>query len=402
MWRCSDSIGVGLTQGRRAFHRLFFQSKTGGLRQLGLAVSMLLVLFPGGQAARLFEHKAPQAGAAVALDGQQVYEEHCEACHQVEGQGVPGVFPPLAGSKWVTEDKGRLLRIVLHGMEGEVSVEGEVYNSRMPAWGSVLDDSEIAQVATYVRSSWGNHASEVSTNEVQRVRAATRARSALWTAEELQSPDHTGIPDAAAVDADKSEEEEESASGHPYPIELPEVYRTFMPESSPASIAVGLPGGQSYCFDASVAYLRYAWQGGYVDNTEQWDGSGNAFTEIVGEVYYRSQVGFPLRFGREEEPPAVEFEGYQLVEGGYPEFRYTADGVQVRELVKPHPEESGLVRTFRVGPVEDTLWFATGGAEAGVAFQASTGAWEDDMLRLSPDEARTFTVTMTPQNSPVP
>ena len=378
----------------------FVRPRVGALRQLGLAVSVLLVLFFGMQATVPPKQDVQRTGAAAVLDGQQVYQEHCETCHRVEGQGVSGIYPPLAGSDWVTGDKGRLLRIILRGMQGEVDVKGDTYNSRMPAWGTILDDKEVAQVATYVRSSWNNHASEVSTNEVQRVRAAIRERSEPWTAEELRSPEHTGIPDVGLAEAPV--EEEASGSGHPYPIELPEVYRTFMPESSPASIAIGLPGGQSYCFDAGVSYMRYAWQGGYIDNTEHWDGNGNAFTDLVGDVYYRNQVGFPLRFGEAEEVPEVEFEGYRLLEGGYPEFRYTAGGVQVRELVKPHPEENGLVRTFKVSSVEDPLWFATGGDEAGVDFEASAGTWEGDMLRLTPEEAKNFTVTMIRQNSPAP
>ena len=340
------------------------------------------------------------AGARTA-DGEKIYQERCATCHQSDGQGVAGVFPPLNGSTWVTGNKGRLIRIVLHGMQGEVDVKDKVYNNRMPGWGTILNDKEVAQVATYIRTSWGNHASEVSTNEVQRVRAATRERSEPWTAPALKSPDHTGIPDVA-TEADASTNQEGSSSGHPYPIELPEVYRTFMPQSSPASIAVGLPDGQSYCFDAGVSYVRYAWQGGYIDNTKQWDGNGNAFTEIVGEVYYRNQVGFPLRFGKAKAAPEVEFKGYRIVDGGYPEFHYTANGIKVRELVKPHPETSGLVRTFEVGPVEEPLWFATGGEDAGVTFEASAGTWKGNLLRLSPSEAREFTITMARHSSPAP
>lgn len=405
---------------KRFFQGLFVRSGTGGACQLGLAVSLLLACFFGvratSEAGGADRAPSPTPGRAAlsgvalsraalsgafAFDGQQVYQEHCESCHQVEGEGVAGLYPPLDGAAWVTGDKGRLIRIVLHGMQGDVEVKGQTYSNRMPAWGAILDDNEVAQVATYVRSSWSNHASEVSTNEVKRVRAATRERSEPWTSQQLNAQRNMGIPDVA-VEADAPTTREESSSGHPYPLELPEVYRTFMPESSPASIAVGLPGGQSYCFDAGVAYLRYAWQGGYIDNTKQWDGNGNAFSEVVGEVYYRNQVGFPLRFGEAEATPEVEFEGYWLVEDGYPEFRYTADGVKVRELIKPHPKENGLVRTFEVGPVDEPLWFATGGDEAGVAFEASAGRWEGDLLRLAPREAQSFTITMSRSSSPAP
>lgn len=188
---------------------------------------------------------------------------------------------------------------------------------------------------------------------------------------------------------------EAPSSGHPYELELPEIYRTFMPESSPASIAVGLPGGTSYCFDAGVSYLRYAWQGGFVDNTEHWDGNGNAFTELVGEIFYRNQSGFPLRLGQADAVPGVEFQGYRLMDDGTPEFHYTIDGVAVRELIRAHPNGIGLVREFEVGELDEPLWFVAGAEEGTVQVEASSGAWSGGQLRLSPAEAREFTITMT-------
>ena len=328
----------------------------------------------------------------AARDGEEIYEDRCATCHQLDGAGVKGVFPPLAGARWVTGDKGRLIRIILHGMRGEVEVKGSTYNSAMPAWGNVLSDQEVAEVATYVRSHWSNHASEVSTNEVARVRAATSARSGLWTAAELQEPEHTGIPEVQEGVAEATEEEPGPA--HPYAVELPALYRTFMPESSPASIAVGLPGGESYCFDAAVGYVRYAWHGGFVDNADQWDGNGNAFTDVVGEVYFRNTEGVPLRIGTPEAVPDVAFKGYRLVDGGYPEFFYLVDGVEVRELITPEPDGRGLVRRFELGPVENPVWFAAGEEGSGVTFEASAGTWDGARLKLTSDQARRFTITM--------
>jgi mono/diheme cytochrome c family protein len=354
-------------------------------------------------------HAAPPSGphdgaqtASALLDGREIYETHCETCHRADGQGIPGLYPPLDGTEWVTGDKGRLLRILLHGMQGDVDVKGATYSNRMPGWGTILSDEEIAQVATFVRSSWSNHASEVSSNEVQRVRSATAGRDTPWTADLLRSSAHTGIPERVAAAESNASEEDASASGHPYPVERPDVYRTFMPESSPASIAVGLPGDQAYCFDAGVAYIRYAWQGGYIDNTEQWDGNGNAFTDVLGDIYYRNQVGFPFRFGHGEDAPAVDFWGYRLVDEGYPEFRYTAGDVDIREQVRPHPGQSGLVRTFTVDGLDGPLWFVAGGDASGVRFDASTGTWQGTWLQLTPAEAATFTITMLRQDGSAP
>lgn len=140
------------------------------------------------------ENAAPRtpAPATVALttpaqgtDGKQVYSTTCAACHQASGEGVEGVYPPLAGSEWVTGDAGKLVRIVLHGMTGPVEVAGETYSGAMPPWGGVLKDVDIASVSTYMRTSWGNKASPVTAAEVAKIRTATKARTTPWTAPEL-------------------------------------------------------------------------------------------------------------------------------------------------------------------------------------------------------------------------
>ena len=116
----------------------------------------------------------------------------------MQGQGIPGVFPPLEGSEWVTEKKGRLIRLLLQGMTGTIDVGGTTYSGAMPPWGGSLDDEQIAQVSTYIRTSWGNDAAAVTADEVARVRAATKGRKNPWTAEELNAEANQGIPDASA------------------------------------------------------------------------------------------------------------------------------------------------------------------------------------------------------------
>ena len=136
--------------------------------------------------------------AAVQLDGKDIYQTRCQSCHQMQGQGIPGVFPPLVDSEWVTGDKGRLIRLLLQGMMGAVDVKGTTYSGAMPPWGGSLDDEQIAQVSTYIRTSWGNDAAAVTADEVARVRAATEGRKNPWTAEELNAEANQGIPDASA------------------------------------------------------------------------------------------------------------------------------------------------------------------------------------------------------------
>lgn len=117
--------------------------------------------------------------------GKRVFTNTCLACHQANGQGVPGAFPPLAGSEWVTGSEERLIRIVLHGINGPITVAGKEYNSAMASLGGVLKDNQIANVLTYIRSEWDNSAPEVIPETVARVRAETAGRTAPWTAEEV-------------------------------------------------------------------------------------------------------------------------------------------------------------------------------------------------------------------------
>ncbi|PEN13200.1 cytochrome C [Longibacter salinarum] len=131
----------------------------------------------------------------VEVDGAQIYSSRCATCHQSDGEGISGAFPPLNQAEWVTGDKGQIIRILLQGMIGEVEVRGNVYNGNMPAWGNQLSDQEIAAVITHVRQSWDNSASEVTGEEVQSVRSATEGRVQAWTAEELQQPENMGVGD---------------------------------------------------------------------------------------------------------------------------------------------------------------------------------------------------------------
>jgi mono/diheme cytochrome c family protein len=128
---------------------------------------------------------AAAAPAEAQADGAKVYATVCSSCHQANGQGVPGAFPPLAGSEWVTGDEARLVKIILHGVTGEIDVAGEMYAGMMPPWGGGLNDAEVAAVATYVRSTWGNKAPAVTAATVKRLRDQYASRKTPWTAQEL-------------------------------------------------------------------------------------------------------------------------------------------------------------------------------------------------------------------------
>lgn len=178
-----------------------------------------------------------------------------------------------------------------------------------------------------------------------------------------------------------------------YGTTFPAVSRTFMPESGPASIAVGFDDGQSFNFDAGAGYLRYAWTGGFVDNWPHWQGNGNAYATVIGDVYFRDQIGVPLRIGSRDDAGKVKFEGYRLESDDVPEFRYRLDGAEVRERIDPR-QGGGLVRTFHIETTEPVRFVTSSGA--GVRFESSVGRWQDGVLTLTAAQAREFKVTMIP------
>jgi mono/diheme cytochrome c family protein len=117
--------------------------------------------------------------------GKRVFTSICQSCHQATGQGVPGIYPPLAGSEWAQGTEERAVRIVLLGLNGPITVEGKDFNNAMASLGGLLKDEQIANVLTYVRSEWGNKAPEVKAETVARIRAELAGRTAPWTSAEL-------------------------------------------------------------------------------------------------------------------------------------------------------------------------------------------------------------------------
>jgi mono/diheme cytochrome c family protein len=132
------------------------------------------------QSASAWQKEQAENGKNDSVDGAAIFAGSCAVCHQAAGTGLPGVFPPLAGSSWVSGRGATLVQILLHGVQGALTVNGKSYNSAMPAFGNQLSDAQIAAVLTYVRSQWGNKATAVNPSLVSAQRAATSARGGPW------------------------------------------------------------------------------------------------------------------------------------------------------------------------------------------------------------------------------
>lgn len=114
--------------------------------------------------------KIAAMGKGILMEkGKRVYTQVCFACHQPEGQGLPGVFPPLAKSDYLMADKNRAIVSLIKGLSGPITVNGQAYNGVMPP--SALNDEQIANVLTYIRNSWGNSGDIVTVDEVKKVHA---------------------------------------------------------------------------------------------------------------------------------------------------------------------------------------------------------------------------------------
>jgi len=196
------------------------------------------------------------------------------------------------------------------------------------------------------------------------------------------------IPEQRRV---KDDEQTTNGSGHPYNMVLPSVYRAFMPNSGPASVAVGMISDISYCWDAGACRLRYVWKGGFVDMERTWSGKGKERADLVGVVFYSEEVDFPFRVGEIDHKPEVSFLGYKL-KNRYPTFMYKLDGILVTERILPNLDRPGIKRSFTFENPGQDVWFMKPSGSGGVNFYSDRGTWEGNYLHLTPEASRSFTI----------
>lgn len=185
---------------------------------LGFWGGIYLVLYSGDFRADAFDPNF-QGSATVAVipeislidRGAKVYRNQCAQCHQADGNGLSGVYPPLVGADWVTGHPEVIARILINGLNGPIEVKGNTYNGNMPAFGPGgldLKARDIAGVITYVRQEWGNEASEVTVEMVEEYLELYAARSSPWQAPELRE-DLGPVPSAEAEVEPEAEAEAE-------------------------------------------------------------------------------------------------------------------------------------------------------------------------------------------------
>jgi mono/diheme cytochrome c family protein len=124
-----------------------------------------------------------QKEATSATPAGGAYQVVCQACHQADGKGMPGLAPPLANSEWMTQDPETPIRIVLLGLSGDIEAAGTKFNGIMPP--PVVTDAQIVEAINHARTSFGNNASKIDEALVKKVRESLAGRTKMWTAPEL-------------------------------------------------------------------------------------------------------------------------------------------------------------------------------------------------------------------------
>lgn len=141
----------------------------------------------GGEMTPLEKH---QPANWIAF-GQSVYANSCSSCHQPDGGGVPGQFPHLKNSEFVINGEELLTAILLHGIAGNLTVDGKAFTGvMMPLGTTSLNDTQLAQVLSYIRNSWGNTASVIYEDQIKEARKTLGTR-ASYSDSELRALDKT-------------------------------------------------------------------------------------------------------------------------------------------------------------------------------------------------------------------
>ncbi|MEA2787403.1 MAG: hypothetical protein QOF71_3507 [Candidatus Eremiobacteraeota bacterium] len=134
---------------------------------------MTKLVVPALVAAITLATAAPRANAASTnvAAGAKVFATNCTGCHGANGVGQPGIFPSLAANPYVSGDAKRVIHTVKFGLTGKIVAKGVKYDGVMPAWSGALSDAQIADVISFIRTTWRNKASKVT---VAQVRAVTK------------------------------------------------------------------------------------------------------------------------------------------------------------------------------------------------------------------------------------
>ncbi|SHF38206.1 Cytochrome c, mono-and diheme variants [Fodinibius roseus] len=130
-----------------------------------------------------------EEGDPALLNGENLYSQNCSSCHGANAEGVSGAFPPLVDSEWVTGNKSVPIRILLHGLQGEIEVQEQQYQGSMPSFKARLSAAEIAAILNYLRGESEGSQTRISQEDVIQVAKRYNQRTRPWNTGELKIND---------------------------------------------------------------------------------------------------------------------------------------------------------------------------------------------------------------------
>ena len=178
--------------------------------------------------------------------------------------------------------------------------------------------------------------------------------------------------------------------------EEPRVVRVHVKDvDSGRSIAVGLPGGVNYLFDAEKLMVRFGWVGGFLNIAPDRKGRGGGTCRILGEKFEVGATEFPLRIGNPDKEPEVRFGGYSRL--GNPAFLYEVDGVKVSQTVTGRPGAKALTYGFNVEKASGDVFLLL--KSGGLKVSTTAGKWsaKTGVLKVPQKEATEFFVSLERQ-----
>ena len=171
-------------------------------------------------------------------------------------------------------------------------------------------------------------------------------------------------------------------------LNQPIVYRTYLPGASSRAIAVGLPGGISYAFDARLCKLLYFWEGGFLDFEKSWTGHGGWYSKLIGKKFFEAPAIFPLRIGSNQSPK-VKFLGYRT-DGKLPTFLYQMNGLNVEETIGFDADNRAIVLSFKISDAEEPIYFDPGKSSS--IWSSDEAEESDGIWAVKADNLKSFSI----------
>ncbi len=129
-----------------------------------------LMIVMGCMVSIVLMSQSTPSSKASAMRGKKIYTTYCLACHQADGAGVPRMNPPLIKTEYVNGNKERLINIILKGLNDPIEINGDEYSNPMASH-AFLNDQQVADVLSFIRSNFGNKSGSITPAEVKAVRA---------------------------------------------------------------------------------------------------------------------------------------------------------------------------------------------------------------------------------------